>query len=335
MTADYWVKITVTQSMPQLFSAVLGNTTGMVAAASTSAVLSTGGSAGCVYILDPSGSGSLFDTGQDTLNASCGIKIASTSSSALHVNGCSHVIGGPITIAGSYVIDDTSCSTVVGTPLTTNQAGCCTNPLNSEPIPSAVTNKQNCDFSSQYYIDQNSHNNVTLSPGVYCGGIEDNGGTVTFNPGVYILNGGGLTIQNSSTATGSGVTFFNTAYKTTNGAYTGTYGKFMLSDSIVSVNFSAPTSGQFDGMLFYQDPNIPVGSAASQIQAKANTILQGTIYLPTTAITYTGESTTGEVVGFVVYDLTMNGNSTFTINTDSDGTKTGLGSSTIKAVLLQ
>lgn len=109
----------------------------------------------------------------------------------------------------------------------------------------------------------------------------------------------------------------------------------MLSDSIVNVNFSAPTSGQFDGMLFYQDPSIPVGSAGSQIQAKANTTLQGTIYLPTTSLTYTGESSTGEVVGLVVYDLTMNGNSTFTINTDSDGTKTGLGTTTTKAVLLQ
>lgn len=192
-TADYWVQITVTQSIPQLFSAVLRNTNGTVAATSTAAVLSSsGGSGGCVYILDPSGSGSLFATGQDTVNASCGIKIASTNASALHVNGCSHVIGGPITIAGNYKIDDTSCSTVVGTPLTTNQSGCCSNPLINEPIPSAVTNKQNCDHSSQYYIDQNSNNNSTLSPGVYCGGIYDNGGTVTFNPGVYILNGGGL-----------------------------------------------------------------------------------------------------------------------------------------------
>ena len=214
-------------------------------------------------------------------------------------------------------------------------AACCANPLSSEAVPSAVTNKQNCDHTGQFYIDQNSNNNSTLSPGVYCGGIYDNGGVVTFSPGVYILNGGGLTIQNSSTATGTGVTFFNTAYKTTNGAYTGTYGKFMLSDSVVSVNLAAPTSGQFDGMLFYQDPSIPVGSAGSQVQAKANTTLQGTIYLPTTAFTFTGESTASGVVAFVVYDLTLNGASTFTINTDTDGTKTGLGSSTVKAVLLQ
>jgi len=53
----------------------------------------------------------------------------------------------------------------------------------------------------------------TINPGVYCGGINIGSGTVTFNPGNYFLNGGGLKLQGGSnaTVTGNGVFFYNTA----------------------------------------------------------------------------------------------------------------------------
>jgi hypothetical protein len=69
--------------------------------------------------------------------------------------------------------------------------------------------------------------NIVFNPGVYCGGINITAsvlGTITFNPGTYILRQGrggllglgttgGLTITISalSTITGTGVTFYSEA----------------------------------------------------------------------------------------------------------------------------
>ena len=50
-----------------------------------------------------------------------------------------------------------------------------------------------------------------LRPGVYCGGITvSNNASVTFNPGVYILLGGGLDVSNNGSLTGQNVSFYNT-----------------------------------------------------------------------------------------------------------------------------
>ena len=50
-----------------------------------------------------------------------------------------------------------------------------------------------------------------LNPGVYCGGITiSNNARVTFNPGIYILLGGGFDASNNATLTGQNVSFYNT-----------------------------------------------------------------------------------------------------------------------------
>ena len=63
-----------------------------------------------------------------------------------------------------------------------------------------------------------THNNTsissgttTLSPGIYNGGISiSRAANVTLNPGIYVLQGGGLSIAGNATVNGSGVMFYNT-----------------------------------------------------------------------------------------------------------------------------
>ena len=91
----------------------------------------------------------------------------------------------------------------------------------------------------------------TLNPGVYCGGItvSGNGVSATFSSGTYILLGGGLQIKGGANATGSGVMFYNT--------YNSTYSYSPIVVSASSTTLSAPTSGTYEGVLFFQDRNIP------------------------------------------------------------------------------
>src|ERR1039458_8396932 len=82
-----------------------------------------------------------------------------------------------------------------------------------------------------------------LNPGTYCNGITISGATtVTFNPGTYILMGGGLNVAGASILKGSGVTLFLTqglGYK---------YGPLSVSGASIAP-LSAPTSGPYYGIL--------------------------------------------------------------------------------------
>ena len=74
-SSAYWVTARVNQSVPQLFSAVLGNPSGLVSARAT-AVLSP--ARDCIYVMDPSGSGALSMSGTPDLVSACGVYLIRT-----------------------------------------------------------------------------------------------------------------------------------------------------------------------------------------------------------------------------------------------------------------
>ena len=49
--------------------------------------------------------------------------------------------------------------------------------------------------------------------------------------------------------------------------------------------FTAPTTGTYAGMLFFQDPTV-VGGAASSFAGGTSANLAGTLYFPTTALSF-------------------------------------------------
>lgn len=151
---------------------------------------------------------------------------------------------------------------------------------------------------------------ATLSPGFYYGGISINGNqAINFNPGTYILGGGGLSINgNTSSMTGTGVTFYNTTGL-------GGYGKIKLNGN-TQVNLTAPTSGSLEGILFFQDPSVSSG-AGSIINGNSSSTFDGALYFPTTTLTYNGNSSLSGYTIIVAYDLVWNGNSSIGNNYSS------------------
>jgi hypothetical protein len=150
------------------------------------------------------------------------------------------------------------------------------------------------------------NNNVTLSPGLYSGGINISGNaTVNFNPGTYILAGGGLSVTGNSTLTGSGVTFYDT---TGPGGYQGIDLK-----GNEQANFSAPTSGPMEGILFFQDRTIPSGSAASTVVGNSQSTFDGVVYFPTTGISYVGNSSGSGYTILVADTISVVGNASLQI----------------------
>jgi hypothetical protein len=154
------------------------------------------------------------------------------------------------------------------------------------------------------------NNTVTLSPGTYYGGISISGNAnISFSPGAYVLGGGGLSVTGNSTLTGVGVTFYNTS------APGYAYAPVNMTGN-ETANFSAPTSGALQGILFFQDRSVPVGSAASTLKGNSSSTFDGVVYFPTTSLTYVGNSSSSGYTDLIADTITISGNASITINSN-------------------
>ena len=119
--------------------------------------------------------------------------------------------------------------------------------------------------------------------------------TLTLNPGVYIVDSSsGINLGAQTTMSGTGVTI-----------YIKQGGVSMSGGATVSL--TAPTSGAWQGILFYQDR---ADSTASTLVGGTGQLMNGVLYFPKANLTYTGGSSTNATATTIVADtLTMVGNS--------------------------
>lgn len=160
-----------------------------------------------------------------------------------------------------------------------------------------------------------SAKNQTLHPGVYWGGININGtggGGVMFLPGTYIFAGGGssggFNYSSTTPLSGNGVTFFNTGDPSATSPSNQPCGPFSLTGAGV-LNFTAPTSGIWKNMLFWQDNSC---TATFQYGGGNNTTA-GVIYAPTAQLSVSGGGNLG-AVQIIVDTFTYSGSAPVTIN---------------------
>jgi Flp pilus assembly protein TadG len=283
------VQVTVSQVQPTFFMRVLGKATVPV---TTNAVGLTVSGGSCIYALNPDDSGAVTVGGTGNLNSSCGLYDNSTSGSALTVSG-----GGVIQAPLVGVVGGTNINGGGSTPPSTGIAAF-GDPLAWEPQPAPQT-------CTSYHM-LNISTNTTLNPGLYCGGIKVTGGAVTFNPGLYYINGGGL-VLNGGTVNGSSTTFFLTGQNTSNGS-PNAYGGVTVNGT-ATVHLSAPCSasgGSIEGMLFFQDRAMTNGTG-SIINGGSNSSFTGALYFPTTNLSYSGTSGANQYTLLVSDMLTING----------------------------
>jgi hypothetical protein len=126
---------------------------------------------------------------------------------------------------------------------------------------------------------------VTLDPGTYCGGLTIKG-TATLNPGVYIVSGL-LTVASQATIKGAGVMFY----------LTGASAGFTLQAG-ATIDLSAATSGQYGGILFFQDRFANPGFV-NLFAGNSDTKVFGSIYTPTQKVRVAGTSGVNQDVPFL------------------------------------
>lgn len=108
---------------------------------------------------------------------------------------------------------------------------------------------------------------MTISPGVYCGGLVVASTDVTFEPGIYIIKDGPLEAAGAASLTGVNVGFYLT------GTDAG-----ILFGSKSTISLTAPKDGDLAGLLFFEDRGNLEGFA-HRITSNNARVLLGTIYL--------------------------------------------------------
>lgn len=197
----------------------------------------------------------------------CGIVVNSSHSRAASATGSSIVEASTINVVGG-----TTGSNFNPDPYTGALA--LDDPLASFTMPPAGS----CTFTEKQII----MTSTTLSPGTYCGGIElRSQATVNFNPGVYYLAGGGLNANAGARMFGTGVTFVNTEKP----GYA--YDKVWINGG-AEIDLKAPTTGVWQGILFYQDPSIK-STKQNIFNGGAEMKLTGIVYFPTTSTKFAGD----------------------------------------------
>jgi Flp pilus assembly protein TadG len=281
-SAAFWISVRVSQRVPQLFSIVTGNTTGLVSARATAAVVPA---KDCIYAMDPSSAGAYYQNGNTTVTSACGIYVNSNNAQAMYNSGGSSILSASeYDIVGNYSWNGTlSPSPNTGAPTMPD-------PLKNLAAPSPCSATGGCDSAG---CAKNSkvlviNTDTTLSPGTYCGGIFVKNATVTFSPGTYTLVGGGIGTQDTnSIIRGSGVTLYNTY--DTNHPYSG-----FDFNANSDVQLSAPTSGTYTAILAMQDRNVvqdPYNPPAESFQGGANAKFEGVLYFPKSILEFAGNPT--------------------------------------------
>ena len=313
------VEVIVRETYPRLFSVLFGNEPVVVAGRAVAQVGTVGTpSKACVLALSVTAPGAVTISGSTApVMNGCDIASNSVADNSFDMSGsstatttCVQSVGGTETTSG---LDLTNCEEV------RDYAPEVIDPYASVPEPAVVGACSNPKVG-------HTQQATTLTPvethpsGVksmrFCKGLDVKG-AVTFEPGLYIIEGGDFTINggtlNATSAAlmnGAGVTFYLAP------------GVGLKLTGDVTMNLSAPTSGPYSGLLFFGSRAVP--GREYTINGSSGSVLQGAVYGAASHIKYSGGTSSSGANGCtqIIGDtVTFIGSSTIGSECDMAGTR--------------
>jgi Putative Flp pilus-assembly TadE/G-like len=321
--SDY-VETYVSVGQPTYFARIFGARSETIVARAVATNLGGGADSGCLFSLGPP-SASIE-----------GVNINGNAS--LYAPSCGIVDNGNYNTAGNSLDLTAETFGMSGNRYSTGQGGtvtcietpnsCPTGGMSAvsdplfglaAPTPSATPYTVNiagsgdptCGTGCTYHSATNTYE---ISEGTYCsitiqGVSTDN---VVFDPGTYIIDGTysgttsscttqSLNIPGNATITGDGVFFYFMNTSTLN--MTGT----------PLIQLTAPSTGTYAGILFYQDPN-DTNTTGPSLGGNTGSYFDGTLYFPKDQLTFYGHNVSYAVGIVIEYSLLLSGNPDVTIN---------------------
>lgn len=255
-------------------------------------------SVGCIVALTPNNEQGVTFSSFNNFNGDCTIMTNATatgtspSTASIGMSNFNNATLKSVYTRGSFAAASYNHLTLT-TAAQTTQATAIVDPYSSLATPSPGA----CTYTN---YRAPSGNSVTLSPGTYCGGLTvSSNSNVYFTAGTYYVTNGDLVISSdnnvscSNCTNGAGVTFVLTQ---TSGNNSDIGGVSITSQN--NVTLSAPSSGTYAGIVFYQDRRATVGTMTSTSKIFAlsslnNATLSGAIYFPNNLITISSINNTG------------------------------------------
>ena len=292
------------RSLP--FSSLFLSSAPILTVEATAAVLQNGNY--CVISLERTPAAGITIDGNATVNMGCGMSTNSSSTAAVTAGGSSNVYATPISAVGGLPASSHYASGTVLLPYSVPQA----DPFESLPEPVLPT-----PCSPKLSVNPTETRNVVPdSTGVGCFRGMDLKGTVHFDPGVYYIDGGEFSAGSQAVISGSGVTFILTSNNATSNP--GSIATIDMNGG-ASVNLTAPTSGTYSGVLFYQDRRA-LDNNDNKINGNSGSKLEGAIYMPGQSLTFNGTSGMNtECLQLVSRRVGFSGNTNITNNCPTGG----------------
>ena len=287
-----YVEVLVAEVHPTYFMKILSINTETITARAVAGNLGPGTGNGCMYAMGlPNEGVEGFDiSGNAILNAS-NCRIVDVGNFA-NTGGASTISAYSISVSGN------STGGGPGGSVTCVATGACPTfsiPASGDPfqfLPAPGTPAASFGNKTTLPTD-------TLNPGTYSSITIGGGSTVTVNPGLYYVNGGGVNVAGGAIVTGSGVMFYLTGGASINIAATAHI-------QLTAPN-NLPSPGTYPGILIFQDPNDLQNAV---IGADNNSFFDGTLYFPEGRVTLSGGSGGGFNVAIVDADQIVLGNNT-------------------------
>lgn len=295
------VDVELTRTVPRAFTALFGTEAIQIRARATAAY-STAANA-CVLALDKSANPAITFAGNAgaTMDG-CVIMSNSMGSGSLLFDGNSNVTAPCIMSVGGYTLKSnadyelTQCNEIsTGQPPAAD-------PYKDIDYPS-MCSTPGCKTAFSIASNQTG----TVNPGTYSSLTINANATGNFTSGTYIIDGGTFNVAGNAKITGSNITFvlLNGASVSFNGNST--------------IQLSAPTTGDYKGMLFMGSRTSTAGGM-SNFNGNASSWLTGALYFPKEDITYSGNfSGNNDCTQIVANKITWTGNTKFNVDCSDHG----------------
>jgi hypothetical protein len=318
-----YVEAIVTTIQPTYFIKIFGTPSAPVTARAVATNISGGSTATCLQTLGPPTNAitGIDAQGSAILNAArCGI----ADNGNLDTTGNKYkVYGNTISVSGQCLGShcgppDVVCeSSPTGTCPPLHDAPASADPmagLAAPPQPAASTScpAGTCD------VVIGANTTATINPGTYNSLTLQGKSSVTMNPGIYYFNGplgvGGITMKGGASLTdlaNPGVMIYFT-----NGS---TMQKFVGGGNTPDVNLSPMTTAEnatYAGILIFQDP---ADTAPAYLGGDDNSTFNGTIYMPTSTVTFFGDNHVSFNGSVTAYSVDVQGNPTVNFGTAPSG----------------
>jgi hypothetical protein len=259
---------------------------------------------GCVLALDKEANDAFL--GQGSTNVAlkgCSLYDNSKHNEAMTVGGSAKVSARSVGVVGGI--------TPGSSGLTADQ-GIATGIL---PIDDPYKNVEPASAGGCSEQNFKTNESITLSPGVYCGGIAiHSGATVTLNPGIYYIDGGDLTVNGTAGLVGTGVTLIFTA-KNRNSWGTAVF------NGNATINLTAMSYGATAGIVMFGDRQMPKDTVF-KLNGGASQSFGGAVYLPQAKIDFTGgNGSAAACTQLIGNKISFSGNSSLALSCSSYQTK--------------